>query len=207
MSWSFYVGCWAIIYFTSGVRKNRKGNAGVALRVFRLMDPIDSRAFCRIRFSSGCFTATSLTYCMNILLWVYLFIRWQDQALWGQAFTVICVASWMFAPTLNPVGVGLLYYQSMDAAARLIRKNKCFVYKESTGCLDWRAVQKNFDILEKFVEDISNGWKYFIFGANFVASLSLVFMLMGLVYDMIGWARTGYQVIPHGPPLYINPMI
>ena len=195
MSWNFYVGCWSIVYRTNSVRKNSAGNAGIALRVFRLMDEVDTIGVVNSRFNSGCFTATLLTYCLNMTLWVYLFIRWYDQNLWGQVFTVISVMNLFLFPSLNPVGVGLLYYQSMEAASRLIRKYKCFVYKENTGCLDWCAVQKNFDVLEQFVEDLSDGWKYFVFGTNFVASLSLMSMLVGLTYDAMAWAQTGYQVI------------
>ena len=195
MSWNFYVGCWLIVYYTKLVVDHRTGKPGIALRAFRLMDEDDNRACAfKYRFSSGSLAATVLTYCVNLSLWAYLFLRWQDQAIWGQIFTVISVFSLMFVPQLNPVGVGLLYYESMTAAPRLIRKYKCFVYKDNTGCLDWCAVQKNFDILERFVEDLSEGWKYFVFGTNFVASLSLMSMLVGLVYDSIAWVHAGFQV-------------
>ena len=199
----WFVGCsavpvmWYIVYFTQDIRGDSSGKLGPGLRVYQLLQnntKID--AYRRIPIVTLYEIILGSFFMITIL---YMIVRWHDVTSWNNAAQLLFPLYIMIPHASIPMMICMFPF-TMDASARLIESQKVFVYDEITGCIDWPVVQRNFDILETFVLQLSKAWAIFFFGASACWPLALV--MLG-----IGVGNTGMQWMQGDQPSYMPILI
>ena len=187
---------WYIIYFTQDIRGDTTGKPGPGLRVFQLTKYSKTVTIRRIPLVTT-YQILLVSFVTTSLL--YMAVRWHDRPAWS-ILAQLLIGPYLMIPHSSVPMLMCLFPFTTDAAARLIETQKVFVLDEITGDIDWPVAQRNFDILEKFVDDLSRSWQTFFFGASMFWPLALVMLGMGV-------GSTGMQWMGGDQPAYMPILI
>ena len=166
------------------------GRPGSALRVFSLLKESERLLLQKRHFPSVVFTNSTAFGCL-LFLYIYSFLRWELIPLWGQICTIIIMPC-VFIPHFAIFSLFSLFCYVADISDRLFAQQKIFVYNQESDSVNWIAVQKNFDICESIVNDISKGFQLVFVGA-FFALASTTTLVIGTISQFLSWQAAGYQ--------------
>ena len=188
------VAKWFPVYFEDGIRDGN--NLGVGLRIFRLLDSKDASSIGN-NMSTG--SALSIfVLCVGVILQIVYFVMiWNTMPIWGRAVFLAGQLMISFVPASCLTALTFLFFQTCDGCSLLIRKQQVFVFEDANivGGVDWDRTQRNFDILERFIEDLNSGWYSYFFVTEFFLPLGCVLMILGVVNNSLSWAQAD-----HSPP-------
>ena len=183
---------WYTIYCEDGIRKDGHATPGIGLRAFRLLDAAELKSLASWRSWFTISSSVCVIPC-QIARFVYFAFIWSELPPWAQVIELASVALNFFF--FSSMGVVMfLFMSTMEASARLIRKEQIFVLEDNCDSnVNWEATQRNFDTLEEFTLDLSKAWFVFFFGGLIFFPLGMVMMMLGLVTDALSWVRAGHQ--------------
>ena len=177
------------LYCYTGI-STTDGRPGSALRVFSLLKESDRLLLKKRHFSYNAIVL--FTAFVSLLLhYTYCFVRWEMIPLWGQVCTIIIIP-WVFIPHIAIFSLFPLFSYVADISDRLFAQQKIFVYNQESDSVNWIAVQKNFDICESIVNDISKGFQLIFVGALFCLA-STTSHVIGTISQFLSWQAAGYQ--------------
>ena len=176
---------WYVVYCTHGIRGDASGKPGPGLRVYQLSKCPKLDSIKRLPVVTA---YQVMLYSFTAISLLYMGMRWYDRPAWSILSQLLFLPCVSFPPTAVPMLVCLFPYTT-DAAACLIERQKVFVYDEVTGHIDWPVVQRNFDILEKFVGDLSRAWQTFFFVASMFWPLAVVMLGIGVGNTGVTWMQ------------------
>ena len=177
------------LYCYTGIRTT-DGRPGSALRVFSLLKESERLLLKKRHFSYNTFIMSS-AFVSFLFQFTYCFLRWELIPLWGQVCTIIIMPC-VFIPHFAIFSLFPLFCYVADISDRLFAQQKIFVYNQESDSVNWIAVQKNFDICESIVNDISKGFQLIFVGALFSLA-STTSHVIGTISQFLSWQAAGYQ--------------
>ena len=177
------------LYCCTGIRTT-DGRPGSALRVFSLLKESERLLLKKRHFSYVTFSF-SVAFISLLLHYTYCFVRWEMIPLWGQVCTILTMPC-VFIPHFAIFSLSPLFIYVADISDRLFAQQKIFVYDQESDSVNWIAVQKNFDICESIVNDISKGFQLVFVSALFSLA-STTTLVIGTISQFLSWQAAGYQ--------------
>ena len=171
------------LYCYTGIRTT-DGRPGSALRVFSLLKESERLLLKKRHFSHNTFVF-SIAFVSLLFQFTYFFLRWELIPLWGQVCTILTIPC-IFIPHFAIFSLLTLFTYVADISERLFAQQKIFVYDQESDSVNWIAVQKNFDICESIVNDISKGFQMVFVGA-LVALASTTSHVIGTISQFLSW--------------------
>ena len=181
-----------IVHWTSHIRADGSGTPGVGLRAFALLGPTEASSVVTKRLTLPYLVHMMYIFGCSVPLLIYFILRFNDFPPWAKVTNTLGYMMTLFLPQIrvNVPNFGGLMYYTMHVAAHMIRSRKVFVNDASTGRIDWPAVQRNFDVLESFVENLQSSWRTYFACVLYVTILSMVTGAIGFGVQLDRFLRS-----------------
>ena len=177
------------LYSSTGIRTT-DGRPGNALRVFSMLNE-NERSLLSKKYLSLVIFLVTCGLGIFIFEHVYIFFQWEIVPLWAQIIVVLLLPV-LFIPQFALFSLIPLFCYTADTTDRLFAQQKIFVYDQLNGCINWVAVQQNFDICECIIDDVSKGFQW-VFVGSILQAVVTTAQVIGIISQFSSWQSAGYQ--------------